>query len=100
MKNLEKGRVISSFFILHSAFYVHLIQPLGNVPAQIDVRSPPAVCPAHVGDGDEKRGRQAVEFSDLACEECGLPAEAHRTDSGLIRFLDDSRLESGEDGIG
>src|SRR2546430_8652593 len=72
------------------------VQPLGCVPLQVEVHAAPAIRPAHVSDRHEKRRRQPIELADLARQERGVAAEAHRTDAGLVRFLDDALLERGE----
>src|SRR5207248_700908 len=76
------------------------IKPVSYVAANVEVRSAPPVRPAHVSDADEVRRRQPVLLSDLAREKRGVPAEAHRTDAALVRLLDDTRLEIGQERIG
>src|SRR5262249_21953250 len=96
-------RHVSSFFIRTSNLERHpfsSIKPFRRPTVFAYVHAPPPECPAHVGDGDEERRGEAIDLADLAAEERGLPAEAHRTDAGLIGFLQEASLERGELGIG
>ena len=54
---------------------------------------PPAAGPAHVGDRNEKRCRNAWTRRDLHTEQRGLAAEAHRTDPQRVRLLQDPFLK-------
>src|SRR6266540_4724824 len=72
------------------------VQPLGCVALQVEVHAAPAIRPAHVGDRDEERRRQAIERADLAGQQRGVAAEAHRADAGLVRLLHDALLERAE----
>src|ERR1051325_124138 len=75
---------------------IRSIQPVRNLSLQIEVRAAAAERPAHVGDGDEEGSRKAIELADLAAEKGRFSAEAHRSDSRLIRLLDDARFEPRE----
>ena len=46
-----------------------------------------SIGPAHVGDGDEEGGGQAVQLGHFHAEDGGLAAEAHGADVELVDFL-------------
>src|SRR5215471_17099845 len=77
-----------------------LIQPIDHITLRIENDAAPPVRPAHVRNGHEERGRQAVKFSNLAAADSELSRETHRTDIQRVRLFQDATLEFGEYRIG
>jgi len=67
-----------------------------NSPLAVQHHTPAPEGPAHVGDADKERGRQAVEAADLAGAEGQPAAETHRADAEAVGGGHHARLHFGQ----
>ncbi len=80
------GVVISRMLSLLWAFSANVDQKIVFDLRAVHGHFPAAVCPAHVGDRDKKRGWQPVHTGDLGFDDGRLPAKAHRTNPQGVGF--------------